>query len=588
VCFIKPSSQAQTTYYVDAVSGSDGNSGISPGLAWKSVSKVNRSTLVPGDTILFKRGQTWREGLKPTSSGAASKWITFGAYGTGNKPLLLGSFDKSLTSDWTKDTGNIWKSTAKFNLYEARSFPDVGNIIFNNGGSCGTKRMTSKYQCVGQGDFYHSLTDSLVYMYSISNPGTVYTNIEVAPKHAPSSLREANIYVENKRYLTFENLDLRYAGAFGISLTPGSSYITVQNCNFAWIGGAIQDWADDSLRYGNGFQTWNSGTDITVRYCTFDQIYDAAFTSQGETASSVFRRHRYHHNLVTRAWAAAEFWHKGISSIVDSILVENNTFAGIGRCWSRTQRPDSLFNAVLAMGLIKGAWTNFYVRNNIFFDPYTSNNAYDRQVCIFVPSTIPDTVRARFTIDYNRYYEPSYTMIRWNDVSYTQGQFAKFQETTKQERHGSVGDPLFRSSTDFHLAPNSPCKGAGVYVGLDADHEGNPIRGVPSIGAFEEEESALEKTRDYGVLTPGELLAQNYPNPFNPTTSIHYRVPESGFVSIGVYDVIGRLVRTLVNEEKEKGSYRVVLDASNLASGFYWYRMQVGSLIEARTCIVLR
>ena len=53
----------------------------------------------------------------------------------------------------------------------------------------------------------------------------------------------------------------------------------------------------------------------------------------------------------------------------------------------------------------------------------------------------------------------------------------------------------------------------------------------------------------------------NYPNPFNPTTNIGFELPVSGFVSINVYDILGREVRTLVNELKEKGKYNIVFDA---------------------------
>jgi photosystem II stability/assembly factor-like uncharacterized protein len=64
-------------------------------------------------------------------------------------------------------------------------------------------------------------------------------------------------------------------------------------------------------------------------------------------------------------------------------------------------------------------------------------------------------------------------------------------------------------------------------------------------------------------------LAQNYPNPFNPTTTITYQIPEKDFVTLTVYDILGRKVKTLINEKQETGSYSVVFDASKLASGLY-------------------
>jgi len=69
------------------------------------------------------------------------------------------------------------------------------------------------------------------------------------------------------------------------------------------------------------------------------------------------------------------------------------------------------------------------------------------------------------------------------------------------------------------------------------------------------------------------VLNQNYPNPFNPSTRISYFVPDESFVSIKVYDFLGKEVTTLVNETKPTGSYEITFDASNLPSGTYFYKM---------------
>ena len=78
--------------------------------------------------------------------------------------------------------------------------------------------------------------------------------------------------------------------------------------------------------------------------------------------------------------------------------------------------------------------------------------------------------------------------------------------------------------------------------------------------------------------TPNDFdLSQNYPNPFNPTTTIKFRVASFGFVSLKVYDVLGREVATLVNERMNGGSYVVTFDASKLPSGVYFYRLIAGN-----------
>ncbi len=86
---------------------------------------------------------------------------------------------------------------------------------------------------------------------------------------------------------------------------------------------------------------------------------------------------------------------------------------------------------------------------------------------------------------------------------------------------------------------------------------------------------------DESIELPQEYsLLQNYPNPFNPSTTISYRVPEVSDVVLKVYDVIGREVSSLVNEEKAAGEYRINFNAGNLASGIYFYRLEAKSKVS--------
>lgn len=83
-------------------------------------------------------------------------------------------------------------------------------------------------------------------------------------------------------------------------------------------------------------------------------------------------------------------------------------------------------------------------------------------------------------------------------------------------------------------------------------------------------------------------LAQNYPNPFNPSTVIRYQIPEGSYVSLKVYDVLGREVATLVEDTKDAGYHETILDASMLGSGVYFYRMQAGSYNAVRKLPVVK
>lgn len=84
------------------------------------------------------------------------------------------------------------------------------------------------------------------------------------------------------------------------------------------------------------------------------------------------------------------------------------------------------------------------------------------------------------------------------------------------------------------------------------------------------------------------LLFQNYPNPFNPSTTISFTIPNSEFVSLKVYDVLGKEVATLVNEEKLAGTYDVQFDATGFSSGVYFYRLVSGENTMTKKMVLLR
>jgi len=92
--------------------------------------------------------------------------------------------------------------------------------------------------------------------------------------------------------------------------------------------------------------------------------------------------------------------------------------------------------------------------------------------------------------------------------------------------------------------------------------------------------------------TPAFQLMQNYPNPFNPSTRIMYKLKDRAFVELKVYDVLGRIVATLVNQEKPAGEYTVEFNPkgkkSSLASGIYYYTLRAGNYFESRKMILAK
>jgi hypothetical protein len=83
-------------------------------------------------------------------------------------------------------------------------------------------------------------------------------------------------------------------------------------------------------------------------------------------------------------------------------------------------------------------------------------------------------------------------------------------------------------------------------------------------------------------------LCQNYPNPFNPSTTIKYELPRASYVSLTVYDILGREVSVLVNERRNAGVHGAKFDGSNLASGVYLYRLQAGDFVASKKMLVVK
>ena len=495
---VRPNSMAArkgVTYYVDATRGSDHSSGLSPRVPWRTIAKVNATHLSPDDSVLFKRGEVWREQLIPQSGDKAGH-ITYGAYGKGSKPLLLGSVSRNRASDWTDEGGNIWTTS---------SIPvDVGCIIFDHGASVGTK-VWSRNALARQGDFWYDGPQRAVAMYSASDPASRYSDIECA-------LTRHIINEGGKSYVIYESLDLRCGAAHGIG-GGDTHHIIARHCDLSFIGGGHQFTTEDGrpVRYGNGIEFWAGAHDNLVEECRLWEIYDAALTNQGFTDNAQVNI-RYRNNVIWNCEYSFEYWN-GKGSITDHIYFENNTCVNAGHGWGHRQRPDPSGRHLMFYNN-QAKTTHFYVRGNVFYQtPETTYGVFGISGGPLMPqgangalpergpgraSTLPDEVRlgtqrslhdlpvmqeprqcclalandwsSGLVMDHNCWYQPSGIMIRWVADEYAMDRFADYRARTGQDEHSIAGDPLFvsMSAHDFRPAARSPVchlSATGSYAG---------------------------------------------------------------------------------------------------------------------------
>lgn len=156
-----------------------------------------------------------------------------------------------------------------------------------------------------------------------------------------------------------------------------------------------------------------------------------------------------------------------------------------------------------------------------------------------------------------------------------------------------AGNQSVWNSTDggiTFLEESAPIEGEDNLIQLLAINEGRTARAfaLTEGGQLFQQFTELESGNPISSLQPILELSQNYPNPFNPTTTIEYQLLEAGFVSLKIFDILGREVATLVSDFQDQSTYRIEYNASRLASGVYFYRLQLGRASVTKKMIVVR
>ncbi len=173
--------------------------------------------------------------------------------------------------------------------------------------------------------------------------------------------------------------------------------------------------------------------------------------------------------------------------------------------------------------------------------------------------------------------QPDTIILKWNQAQYANQYIIEMAYTS------SFSSLFYKDSTsDTSMTVAGISAGMQYYWRVQAEN-------VTGRSSWSDSNFTLTDVKDVKAGIPTEYsISQNYPNPFNPTSRIEFGVPRKSQTKIIVYDLLGREIQTLVNEELEAGYYEINVDASNLPSGVYFYRIRSGNFVQTRKMILLK
>ena len=346
---IKPKNGG-TAYYVSSIHGKTSNNGLSEKTPVASLSDLNSFELKSGDVVYLERGSIFRESYKTTADG-----VTYTAYGKGNKPLITNSPENGGSADrWSActDAPNVYR-------FKGYLSADVGNISLDDrndkvavkcfyavrtGGSTYDKttgKAFSGYKDLDNLHFWLDRGRNLYLRCDEGNPGKVFKSIEFGVY--------ANVFTVANNNITVDNICIKYGGRHGIGAGTNNG-LTVQNCEFGWLGGSADaGYGDpDAVRLGNAVEIYGGATNYTVTNCYIYQCYDTGITFQynvKETDSPNLKMEniKFKDNVIEYCNYSIEWFFVDPQSLdtryMKNISVDNNLmwYCGYGLC---EQRPD--------------------------------------------------------------------------------------------------------------------------------------------------------------------------------------------------------------------------------------------------------
>ena len=336
-----PSDYKGQVYYISEKNGNDNNDGKSPATAWKTTQKANTLAFTTEDNaILFERGGIYRGTVKTLAN------TTYGAYGSGEKPVIMQS-----SRNYADES--LWKETDVKNVYKCSlELYNVGIMVFDRdvhnygdyNATIGT--ICNKYafgfetyaDLDSDLEFYSDLTTKELYLYSDKgNPGKRFSDIEIGEK--------INIFAGSAINVTIDNLAVMYTGAHGIGSGNMQNY-TVKNSIFCWIGGSVlshDEYRKDVVNYGNAIECYGQCDGFYVDNCWIYQIYDTAITFQNYRDELCIEKNiKFTNNLLEKCYWNIEIYNSrsaaGIRTEITDVYIAYNVLNDGGYGWGSAMK----------------------------------------------------------------------------------------------------------------------------------------------------------------------------------------------------------------------------------------------------------
>lgn len=404
-------------YYIDNIRGLDSNDGLSSNNPKKDYLKLNIS---PGDTVLFKRGSVYRGPLNVVN-GEFPAPVTYDAYGSGSKPVFLGSQFMADSELWLKVRKNVWAFVGSLE-------GEPGNLIFDNGGSCG-RMVWNENHLNQQGDWFFDDCEGnkKLLIYSEIDPSYFYSSIECA-------LDCGGRLVSAEHDVILRNLSFENCACHGFSAT--CSRVTLEKCVFRHIGGAVCN-REKQLRFGNAVDLWSFAIDVCVRKCLFDNIYDSGIAQRGDGDCEPFVNMFFENNLFVNCGLSAYEVRDRVP--INSLFSKNicvNAGGGFSSADGQQPRKSEIWPNPVGHHVF--IWRINSVTEGGSLD-ITHNTMCDEPLGATIFSLAAPEPEEQLSINFNRYYaEKNGLIFRYGGEDYFSYEFPMYRINTGNDLHSEI------------------------------------------------------------------------------------------------------------------------------------------------------